>query len=56
MIMRSTIRNLYVPDLTFLLTLPTDVMVSKIKGSSESISEEGLKIFAEWGKVEKRFE
>jgi len=43
----STASKLYMPDLTFLLTVPEDVLMGRIRSRGESISDDDLRIFAE---------
>ena len=50
----NTTSNLYIPDLTFLLTVPEDVLISRIRGRGESISDEDLRIFAERERIYKQ--
>jgi len=50
---RQTSRNLYVPDLTFLLTVPLSVQIERVKGRGELISEEDLSVFDEREKIYK---
>lgn len=51
---KSAISNLYVPDLTFLLTVSEEVLISRIRGRGESISDEDLRIFAERDRIYKQ--
>ena len=50
----STISYLYVPDLTFLLTVPEGVIINRIRGRGESVSEEDLRIFGERERIRKK--
>ena len=50
----STTSNLYIPNLTFLLTVPEDVLIDRIRGRGESVSDEDLRIFAKRDRIYKK--
>ena len=49
--MESISTYLYKPDLTFLLIVPEDILLERIRSRGESVSDEDLRIFAEREKI-----
>ena len=43
--LNNTSKNINQPDLTFLLTLPREVQINRIRGRGEEVSKEDLKVF-----------
>ena len=46
--------HLYKPDLTFLLIVPNDILIERIRRRGEFVSDEDLRVFAEREKIYRR--
>lgn len=50
----SVSTHLYKPDLTFLLIVPENILIKRIRSRGESVSDEDLRVFAEREKIYRR--
>ncbi len=50
----SVSTHLYIPDLSFLLIVPEDILIERIRSRGESVSDEDLRVFAEREKIYRR--